>query len=262
MVAVVVEDPLLVAENGAPRKTGRAHDEADVFLLAIEIGLFEGIIGVALDGGHEAARHLNAVGPFGQGVLDVGAVPYATGRDDRNIKPVLGTEEFLHAAHGLVLVVLTGAYVLHLLAQVPPGGIRVLDHDGIGKTVVGLIPFLGDQLRCTHRGYDGDEGDVGRVRGEPGEGQGKAGAADKHLRPRLDRSHHEFLVIGEGDHHVDADDAVRGDLVGLADLVLQRLRVALEVVFAVEKLAIQGYPGGRHQAHTTALRDVTGQRAR
>ena len=68
MDLIIEGDPLLVAENGPSGQPRRTHDEADVFLAAVQIHLLVGILGIALHGRHEAARHLDPVSPFGKGM--------------------------------------------------------------------------------------------------------------------------------------------------------------------------------------------------
>ena len=63
VIPVVSGDLIQVGEDGAPGEPGGAHDETDVLLFAVQIGLFEGISSVTLDGRYKTARHLNAVAP-------------------------------------------------------------------------------------------------------------------------------------------------------------------------------------------------------
>ncbi len=55
------------------------------------------VLGVALLGADKAGRHLHAVGPFGQGMLQVGPVPDSSGSNDRHVCAVFAAEKLLDA---------------------------------------------------------------------------------------------------------------------------------------------------------------------
>ena len=118
MVQVILADLVLVAEDSAPRQAGRAHDQADVLRRAVDISLFEGLIGITLLCTDKAARHLHTIGAFGQGVLQIRTVPDAAGRDNRYMDAVFADEKLLDLPDGCVLIVFPGPDILKLLAQV------------------------------------------------------------------------------------------------------------------------------------------------
>ncbi len=128
------------------RQPGRAHDQTDILLGAVEVGLFESVIGVTLLRTDEAAGHLHAVRPFGQGMQQIGAVPDASGGDHRHLGLPFPPEVFLDSAHRGVLVVLAGADIFQLLAQMTTGGVGVLDHHRVGEPSPAPVPLAGDQF--------------------------------------------------------------------------------------------------------------------
>jgi len=87
----------------------------------------------------------------------------------------------------------------------------------------------------------------------------QAGATDDDLGATLYGGLHQLLVVGEGHHHVDADNAVRRDLIGLAHLVLEGIEIGLKEVCAVIEGAVEGDTRSRHQSDPAAFGHVTGQ---
>ncbi len=95
--------------------------------------------------------------------------------------------------------------------------------------------------------------------GQFGQRQRQSGSADHHLGPGINGRLDQRLVIGQGHHYVDADDAVRRNGAGLFELGLKGPQLGLEIVGAGVVVAIQGDTGRRHQADAAGLGHMAGQ---
>ena len=157
------------------------------------------------------------------------------------------------------MVILAGADIFHLLAQVSAGGVRVFYDHRIRQTVERLVPLFCNQLGRAQRGHNRDYRHIRSMGGQFRQAQRKSGATDDHLGAPLDGGFDQLFVVGQRYHHVYADDPVRSDFIGLAEFILEGLGIGLEIVFAVIELAVETDTGCGHQPNASALGNMSGK---
>ncbi len=137
---------LEVLDDGSSGKTGGAHDQTNIFWLAIEIILLECHVRVALFGTDETAGHLNGVSSLSQSVLYIGPIPDATCGDNRNLGLPGLPEIGFDGSYRSILIVLAGADIFQLFTEMTTGGIGIFDHHRIGEATEIFMPFTSDQF--------------------------------------------------------------------------------------------------------------------
>ena len=189
--------------------------------MAVDIHLLEPLGRRGLVGRREAGTHLDAGRPPVEHILDVRPSDDASGRDDRDVDRVedLG-QKVEHVA---------------ISAQVSAGFVAFNDHGGRTE----LLAERRHSPRTDDRDHRG-----GRLTAPPEDVAREASARDDEIDALLESSLNELLEVRDGDHDVDADDAV-GLGAGRADLLGKLLRL---------------HAGASDEADAAAFGDCCGER--
>jgi hypothetical protein len=164
---------------------------------------------VALPGDGEGRAHLHAVGAVGQPVAHLLVAAHAAGHDEP--RGVLAQLEFFEqlvavGQHALEVEAFVVEVVQARGAQVAAGMAGMLDHHGVGQPAF-LHPLL---QHCGHAArfrQDGNQRDLGKIRGHLGQVQRQARAHHDGLGAALAGLAHQGGVVPHGLHDVHRDQA-------------------------------------------------------
>ena len=197
----------------------RALDHHQILLAGINVGLFKGRIGIALEGGHKAGAHLDPAGTEFYEASDIVAVINPSGGNDRNSNAMLAFDP-VHLGHDRDDEVFQAiGRIIDLLGfetQVPTG-LGAFDHHRIGQIAVALKPSFTDQGGGPGRRDDRSQPRAIPVFQKAGQVQRQAGTGKNDVNLFGDGRFDQIGKMRQGHHNVDTDDPLRL-LLGFADL--------------------------------------------
>ena len=217
---VAGEDPFDEGRfEDADGQTDGAFDDHDI----IGGGVDEDFFGFAVDPGFfsadEIGADLNTVVSDGDHFFNIGSACHFTGTDDGDVGAIELFEDFFHIMEQDIEGACFGMFDL-FQCETEMSAVPGTFHDnGIGLAVILFLPCFEDDFQCSAAGHNGDERDIG-IAHIFRQLQRQSGTGDDEIHTGSDAGLHDVLIVGEGDHHIDAEGFfIAAEFFGFGDFI-------------------------------------------